>query len=107
MLFVIGNNIWHPMVTLPCVFVIVCFSKKITLNSCVLVVFLSLKHFRVLFVYNGMVMNGHLKVFLFAMQLLFPSNLVPSASTFLIHTIVMVMHSDATRNHKTHIAPNT
>jgi hypothetical protein len=96
------------MVILPCVFVILCFSKKnLALNSYVLIVFLSLKHFRVLFVCNAMVMNGHFKVLLFTMQSLFPSNLVPSASTFLIHTIVMVMHSDATRNPKTHIAPNT
>ncbi len=108
MLFVIGNNICHPMVTLPCVFVILCFSKKnLTLNSRILVVFLSLKHFKVLFVYNAMVMNDHFKVLLFAMQSLFPSNLVPSATMFLIHTIVMVMHSDATRNPKTHITLNT
>jgi hypothetical protein len=50
-------------------------------------------------------MNGRFKVLLFAMQSLFPSNLVPSATKFFIHTIVMVMHNDATR--KTHIAPNT
>jgi hypothetical protein len=54
-----------------------------------------------------MVMNGCFKVLLFAMQSLFPSNLVPSATMFLIHTIVMVMQSDATKNPKTHIAPNT
>jgi hypothetical protein len=52
-------------------------------------------------------MNGRFKVLLFAMQSLFPSNLVPSATMFLIHTIVMVMHIDATKNPKTHIVPNT
>jgi hypothetical protein len=54
-----------------------------------------------------MVMNGHFKALLLAMQSLFLSNLVPSATMFLIHTIVMVMHIDALRNPKTHIMPNT
>jgi len=36
-----------------------------------------------------MVMNGCFKVLLFVMQSLFPSNLVPSATTILIHTIVV------------------
>jgi hypothetical protein len=44
---------------------------------------------------------------LFAMQSLFPSNLVPSGTMFLIHTTIIVMHNDATRNLKTHIAPTT
>jgi len=108
MLYVIGNNICHPMVTFPCVFVTLCFSKKkLTLNSHVLIVFLSLKHFKVLFICNAMVMNDHFKVLFFAMQSLFPSNLVPSATIFFIHTFVMVMHSDATKNPKIHIALNT
>jgi hypothetical protein len=81
--------------------------KNLTLNSHILVVFLSLKHFKVLFVCNAMVMNDHFKVLFFAMQSLFPSNLVPSATIFFIHTFVMVMHSDATKNPKIHIALNT
>jgi hypothetical protein len=81
--------------------------KSLALNSCVIVVFLSLKYFKVLFVCNAMIMNGPFKVLLFAMQSLFPSNLVPNATPFFIHTIVMVMHNDAPRNPKTHIALNT